>query len=116
MSMQNENYLEKIRRLEQELRDQKERYRIMSNNYDMVTHQLSLSTQELYFVYSCLDKRQVNMLTKAWLASDTRKSVVNKFLNTTETQQEACEDVFSTKDGDCIDILNHERDELFREG
>lgn len=107
MSMNNEHYLEKIRSLEEQLE-------ILKKNYDMKEHMLSLATEELYFVYSCIGTRQSNMLTKSWIASDKRQSLVTNYLNrVNDSCEEHREDNFN-REGDYIDVENHLREEALR--
>lgn len=107
MSMKNEHYLDKIRSLEEQLE-------ILKRNYDMKDHMLSLATEELYFVYSCIGTRQSSMLAKSWISSDKRTSLVTEYLSRVKASYDEYREGNFNKEGDYIDVENHLREEALR--
>lgn len=110
MSEQNEHYLERIRFLEQELEQTKCNLDICRNNLVFREHQLSLVTQHHYFFTKQLPVTDTLAINKLWGESDEFKVISgsNPFC------APLCDDVIMSE-GDCINVNNHERDELYRE-
>ncbi|APC44490.1 hypothetical protein [Pseudoalteromonas phage PH357] len=121
MSENNEHYLKRIRDLEDALEKSKERFTICKNNLSLREHQLSLVTQEQYFIAKELGYQKITALNKKWLASGERTILLKKYLNkcaedNAENKQEAIQKAFSEQQYDFVDVENYERDELLREG
>lgn len=121
MSENNEHYLKRIRDLEEALEESKEQFTICRNNLSLREHQLSLVTQEQYFIAKELGYQKITELNKKWLASGERTILLKKYLNKcakdmTESKQERLQEDFSGQQYDFVDIENYERDALLREG
>ena len=121
MSEQNEHYLKRIRELTDALEKSKERFTICKNNLALREHQLSLVTQEQYFIAKELGYQKITELNKKWLASGERTILLKKYLNKcakdiTESKQERLQEDFSEQQYDFVDVENYERDALLREG
>lgn len=121
MSEQNEHYLKRIRDLEDALEKSKERFTICKNNLAFREHQLSIVTQEQYFIAKELGYQKITELNKKWLASGERTILLKKYLNKcakdiAESKQERLQDDFSEQQYDFVDVENYERDALLREG
>lgn len=121
MSENNEHYLERIRDLEEALEKSKEQFTICKNNLSLREHQLSLVTQEQYFIAKELGYQKITELNKKWLASGERTILLKKYLNKcakdmAESKQESLQEDFSEQQYDFVDVENYERDELLREG
>lgn len=120
MSEQNEHYLKRIRDLEEALEKSREQFTICKNNLSLREHQLSLVTQEQYFIAKELGYQKITELNKKWLASGERTILLKKYLNKcakdmAESKQERLQEDFSEQQYDFVDVENYERDALLRE-
>ena len=120
MSENNEHYLKRIRELTDALEKSKEQFTICKNNLALREHQLSLVTQEQYFIAKELGYQKITELNKKWLASGERTILLKKYLNKcakdiAESEQERLQEDFSEQQYDVVDVENYERDALLRE-
>ena len=79
MSMKNEHYLEEISRLKQELETQKKLYKTCRDNLKFKNQELSLATQQLYFIYKQLGSEKSSDVLSAWNNSVTKRVVLDSF-------------------------------------
>jgi len=101
MSMKNEHYLEEISRLKKELETQKRLYKVCRDNLKFKNQELSLVTQQLYFINKQLGSEQASSILSAWNNSVTKRVVLDSFSVTRQAQaaQEALgEDFVSEED------------------
>lgn len=120
MSENNEHYLKRILELQEALEKSKEQYTICKNNLSLREHQLSLVTQEQYFIAKELGYQKITELNKKWLSSGERTILLKKYLNKcakgmAESEQERLQEDFSEQQYDFVDVENYERDALLRE-
>ena len=77
--MKNEHYLEEISRLKQELETQKKLYKTCRDNLKFKNQELSLATQQLYFIYKQLGSEKSSDVLSAWNNSVTKRVVLDSF-------------------------------------
>ena len=79
MSAKNEHYLKEISRLKQELETQKRLYKVCRDNLKFKNQELSLVTQQLYFINKQLGSEQASSILSAWNNSVTKRVVLDSF-------------------------------------
>ena len=81
MSAKNEHYLEEISRLKKELETQKRLYKTCRDNLKFKSQELSLATQQLYFINKQLGSEQASSKLSAWNNSVTKRVELDSFNN-----------------------------------
>ena len=115
MSMKNEHYLKEISRLKQELENQKKLYKVCRDNLKFKNQELSLATQQLYFINKQLGSEQASSILAAWNNSVTKRVVLDSFNIEKQAQavQEASDKGFvSEEDERSIEKHNARQEDL----
>ena len=79
MSAKNEHHLKEISRLKQELETQKRLYKTCRDNLKFKNQELSLATQQIYFINKQLGSEQASSILSAWNNSVTKRVVLDSF-------------------------------------
>jgi len=115
MSAKNEHYLKEISRLKQELETQKRLYKVCRDNLKFKNQELSLVTQQLYFINKQLGSEQASSILSAWNNSVTKRVVLDSFNIEKQAQaaQEASDKGFvSEEDERSIEKHNARQEDL----
>ena len=116
MSAKNEHYLEEISRLKKELETQKRLYKTCRDNLKFKSQELSLATQQLYFINKQLGSEQASSILSAWNNSVTKRVVLDSFNIEKQAQaaQEASDKGFVSEEDERSIEIHYARQEDLR--